>query len=152
MSRLFRVPRDILGELQREFPEVKNMETIIDRLFEMIFKKTIFDGACAITKLGVFFSFKTFSNRLGKIVPRFKFSMSRAMRKLLAEDAYMMDKIPDVRETSPRVELMESRGIRPGAEARKGAEKNRGVSREKTMERVAYDEIAEILGVVENDK
>ena len=153
MARLFRVPKDILGEMKREFPEIENMESIIDKLFEMIFKKTIFDGACAITKFGIFFAFKTFSNRIGKIVPRFKFSMSRSMRKFLSEDAYMMDRIPDNRETSPRVAMMEERGgIKPGAEARKFAEKNRGISRAKSIERAAHDEIAEILGAVENDK
>lgn len=145
MNKFFRVPSDILCDMKNEFPEIKNIELVIDKLFELIFKKTIVDGACSITRFGNFFAFKVFSKRVGKIVPRFKFAMSRAMRHILAADQYMMEQIPEIRQVSPRVAVVEKNGDKTGGEIRRIAEKNRSVARRKTIERVARDEIASIL-------
>ncbi len=145
MVKFFRLPPDILSTLKKEYPDIKNIEIVVDKIFELIFKKTISDGACAITRFGNFFAFKVFSKRMGKIVPRFKFSMSRALRHMLSDDKYLMEQIPDVRCTSPRVAIVEKTGDKSGGEVRRNAERNRSVAKRKTRERVVQDEISAIL-------
>lgn len=145
MVKFFRLPPDILSTLKKEYPDIKNIEIVVDKIFELIFKKTISDGACAITRFGNFFAFKVFSKRMGKIVPRFKFSMSRALRHMLSNDKYLMEQIPDVRCTSPRVAIVEKTGDKSGGEVRRNAERNRSVAKRKTRERVVQDEISAIL-------
>ncbi len=134
---MFKVPIEILVELKREFPDVPNIEVILDKTFEKIFKKTIRDGSCAITRLCTFFAYKAFSNRLHKIVPRFKFSVSRALRKNLAEDSYTVNQIPETREMSNRVALI--------IEEKKNQELEKKKSRRGRKRKTPQDEIAAIL-------
>jgi len=143
--KLFKIPPDILNDLKREFPEFKSIEKFIDRLFEKIFRKTISDGSCAITRLGTFFSYKTYSNRLKKIVPRFKFSLSRALRNHIADDRYLLDQIQDVKEPSERVPYIEITGDKSGGRDRREAERNKKHSHIKSHEKVVQDEIYAIL-------
>ena len=143
---MFKIPRDIYIELRNEFPEVKNLDKIIDSIFDKIFKKTIRDGSCAIRKLGTFFVYKTISNRINQIVPRFKFLMSKSMRTNLGNDEYLMDQIPDVRiQDADRIALLEKTGGKIGGQDRRDAENNRGLSHKRTQEKIVQDEISAIL-------
>ncbi len=146
-SGKFKLPPDIMVALKKEFPASKHIEEIVDSALEKIFQKTISDGACTIMRFGCFFAYKTYSARLKTIVPRVKFSLSRSMRKNLQEDRMLMEQIPEYRGRDDRIDIVENMKKPSGKNDRCQAEcTNKSVSRKKTQERVAQDEIASILG------
>ena len=143
---MFKLPLDIRSHLKKDFPNVKNIDIIVDRIFELIFQKTIYDGACTIMKFGCFFAYKAYSSRMKKIVPRFKFALSRSMLKNLQDDEMLMSQISNYREPDERMSVVEKMD-KTGGKARLAAEnRTRGKAREKTQERVVQDEISSILG------
>jgi len=150
-SGLFKLPPDIIISLRREFPEAKHIDEIVNSALEKIFQKAISDGACTIKRFGCFFAYKAYSKRLKKVVPRVKFALSRCMRKNLLEDRMIMDQIPEYRDRDSRMDDVENMN-KTGARERCMAESiNKTMSKKKTQERVAQDEIASILGENFND-
>jgi len=87
------IPKEILDAMKKEFPGIKKMEFFVDRLFTKILEKVFSDGSCTVTRFGNFFAYKVFSNRSNQVVPRVKFSLSRAMRKKIQDDPFVMRNI-----------------------------------------------------------
>lgn len=136
---MFKVPTDIVLELKKEFPNVP-VEQFIDKLFDKIFKKTITLGSCAVTRLGTFFAYKAFSNRIHKIVPRFKFSISRALRTKIVKDDYIIEQIPETRESDERMAI-----IAETMKQIKEKEVKKRVSKKRKPKKTPQDVISEIL-------
>ena len=143
----FKLPPDLRFELQKEFPEIKKIDRVVNTIFEKILNKTIQDGACTITRFGSFIAYKSHSRRKCKIVPRFKFSPSRIVLRDIQNDPYIMNQIPEY-GSIPKIELNEyfDENEHRGGDARREADKiNRSAARKKSAERKAQDEISSIL-------
>jgi len=143
----FKLPPDVRLSLQKEFPEIKKIDRVVNAVFEKILTKTTQDGACTITRFGSFIAYKSHSRRKGKTVPRFKFSPSRIMLHDIQNDSYIMRQIPEYGQ-SPKVNLAETfvDSDQSGGMARREADQiNRTIAKQKTAERMAQDEIASIL-------
>ena len=91
MSR-YKIPNIIEKKLQEKYTSI-NVSEFINDLFTEIQNKSISDGSCLIYNFGHFFAFKNFSNKKFKFQPRFKFKVSRALIKKMADDPYILDQI-----------------------------------------------------------
>ena len=91
MSR-YKIPNIIEKKLQEKYTSI-NVSEFINYLFTEIQNKSISDGSCLIYNFGRFFAFKNFSNKKFKFQPRFKFKVSRALIKKMADDPYILDQI-----------------------------------------------------------
>ena len=144
--RIFKLPPDVVSSLKKEFPDVKNVEKIIDKVFDLILRKVIKDGACTITRFGYFFGYKSISSRTKELLPRIKFSISRTLRLDIQNDQYLMDQIPDYSKSNERVAMFNNGSHKNGSqERRRNAEKQRSAARDSARESKVQDEIASIL-------
>lgn len=87
------LPPDVMRKLRQKYPEVKNLNNIISDVFEEIREKAIDDGSCLVFNFGTFYTYKTFSQRLGTTVARFKFMISRSFSNNLRDDSYIQTRI-----------------------------------------------------------
>ena len=145
--RLFKLPPDVVASIKKEFPEVKNINKLINSIFDKILRKVIRDGACTITRFGYFFGYKSFSNRIGQVLPRIKFSISRTLRLDIQDDQYLMDQMQEYSylEDKDRVVMVRNgEHENGGRELRQMAEKRRN-SAQKSKEYSVQDEISSIL-------
>ena len=146
---MYRLPVDIQRNLRNKFPDIEELDSIVNAIIDEICEKTFNDGSCSIYKFGTFYSYKAYSSKRGKFVPRFKFQVSRTFLNNLLDDEYTIQKIT---KTLERVFNREKEKNTDYQNVRKVNQKNQSqilnsqkIVREKTEERIVKDEIAEIL-------
>lgn len=92
---MYKVPDDIEKQLKTKYPNVKIKDFVHD-LFVLIREKAINSGNCLIYGLGSFYTYKTFSEKEGKFLPRFKFRVSRTLLDKLIKDNFVLERIQSV--------------------------------------------------------
>ena len=90
---MYHLPDDLVNQLQQQYPDV-HIKTLIPTLFQAILEKTLSDGSCLIRGFGRFVAYKTYSNKIGQDVIRFKFKPSQALDRKLKNDEYLLEKMP----------------------------------------------------------
>lgn len=144
--RTFKLPADVVSSLKKEFPDIKHIEKIVNKVFDLILKKVIKDGACTITRFGYFFGYKSLSSRTKEVLPRIKFAISRTLRLDIQNDQYLMDQIPDYSKSNARVAMFDNgQHENGGQDRRRRAERQRSSARDSARESKVQDEIASIL-------
>ena len=118
----------------------EQIEKIIDELFEEIIKKTLYDGSCSILNFGKFFSYKVFSNFLGKFVPRFKFSVSRALTKKIRDDLYIQERMKELEKKIFELEKKENPEYIENRNRKIFENKNRILYNDKKLKQIAKQE------------
>ena len=147
---MHKLPADIQRKLKYKFPDVKNLDEIINLIFESILEKSFDDGSCSIQTFGTFYSYKAYSNKRGTYVPRFKFRISRALTNQMCDDEYMLqridkvlDRMVDAKKKFPKEEMHLRRNL--NYENQNQIINNQREVRKKTKENIAQDEINKIL-------
>jgi hypothetical protein len=88
----YRLPEEIENALQKEFPQVA-IKKLVNRLFELVTDKTIYEGGCHIRQFGKFIAYPVYSTRTGKKVVRFKYRISASLTNAI-KDTYVINNIP----------------------------------------------------------
>lgn len=143
---MFKLPKDVHDELQRRYPTY-NIEELIHNIFDVILKKAVEDGACTIREFGKFMAFKTFSGRVQKEVPRFKFRITNALLDKLQKDSYTMQNM--IQQKANKFTKEHEKKCEGGKEQRELniATQNLAMQTEKkrTIDKIARQEIMSIL-------
>lgn len=142
---LIKLPQDIHNELQKKYPTI-NMYDFIDDLFRVILNKTFNHGACGIREFGKFIAFKSISKDQKESI-KFKFKISLGLKQKIKNDSYILTNIPvklafefnekNAENCKDKQELRELNDL-----AMVEAER---ISREKTKEKLAEQEIVKLL-------
>ena len=90
---MYHLPEDLVKHLQDKYPNV-HVKSLVPSLFQAILEKTLTDGSCLIRGFGSFIAYKTYSNKIGRDVIRFKFKPSQALDRKLKNDDYLLDNMP----------------------------------------------------------
>lgn len=90
---MYHLPEDLVKELQDKYQHV-HVKTFVPTLFQAILEKTLSDGSCLIRGFGSFIAYKTYSNKIGREVIRFKFRPSQALDRKLKGDEYLLENMP----------------------------------------------------------
>ena len=90
---MYHLPEDLVKHLQGKYPNV-HVKSLVPSLFQAILEKTLTDGSCLIRGFGSFVAYKTYSNKIGRDVIRFKFKPSQALDRKLKTDDYLLDNMP----------------------------------------------------------
>lgn len=146
---MYKLPVDILRKLKNKFPEIQNIEELVNMLFEEIREKSINDGACLIHKFGTFYTYKAYSGKKETFIPRFKFKISRSFSKKIEDDTYVINRIEKVLERffinskTENEKYIKNRSLNNQLQSE--ILNNQTKIKEKTKENISNDEIADIL-------
>lgn len=153
---MYRLPADVQRKLRSKFPDITELDNIVDAVFEEIREKAFDDGSCTIQKFGSFYAYKAFSKKRGAFVPRLKFRISRALLQNMIDDDYTLQRITKVvdrvfekdKEKDPN--YVRVRNI--NAKNQTTILNNQRKIREKTKVNVIEDEISKILSEETEEK
>lgn len=90
---MFRIPEDIIKQLEKKFPEI-DVVSLVDEVLRQILEKTLRDGSCQIREFGCFYAYVTRSGKINKDVIRFKFGIARSLEKKIKYDPYYLKITP----------------------------------------------------------
>lgn len=144
-----KLPADVLRQLRTKFPNVPELESIVDAVFTEIAEKTFDDGSCSVQKFGTFYCYKAFSSKKGKFVPRFKFRISRSFTNSINSDEFTLQRInttlervfSDDKKENLKYQKIRDINLKNHNLVLNGQRKVRAL----TDEHEAYDEILDIL-------
>ena len=84
-QRIF-VPKVLSDRIAQKFPDVENIDEIVNAVFQDIVDVCIEYGTYLVNNFGIFSLYSAYSTKKGKILPRFKLKTSQYLIKNLAND------------------------------------------------------------------
>lgn len=95
---MFKLSESAMRVLRDKYPNL-DMAEIVDTILTTIYETTVSEGACILYNLGRFYTYKNYSERKNKFVPRFKFKVSRSLVTKMESDQYVINQINTVAKT-----------------------------------------------------
>lgn len=152
---MFKLSESAMRVLRDKYPNL-DMAEIVDTILTTIYETTVSEGACILYNLGRFYTYKNYSERKNKFVPRFKFKVSRSLVTKMESDQYVINQINTVAKTL----VNENVSVNPKYIQRRTEKQNeqrliRDNSlklRENAKVNLMHQEVKDIFGGVKNEE
>lgn len=143
---MFKISEDVELKLKEKYPGV-NVRQFIHDFIQALLDKALSDGSVSIREFGKFLAFVTWSNRVGKMLVRFKFKPTFSLTSKLNSDQYLLENLP-VKTPAPFTKEHEEK-CKDKKEQRQhnfqAMQEAQQLGRKRTQENLAKDEIMRII-------